>query len=174
MKTKMIFTSILLVCLSLSAFAQSKQKMTPIEYNDQMADITDSLYTMGKFWGEKFNEIYNGDKDYSKLSTARKSLTTYILRTTEKVKRQPPVGKGGEGLKSAVISFLNFENKMIENAFTKIEKLTASSTQAEVEAAYNHLTTEASKEEEVLKLVNAAQEAYGEQNGFAIEAAAEE
>lgn len=173
MKTKMLLTGILLACLSLSAFAQSKHKMTPIEYNDQMADITDSLYTMGKFWGEKFNEVYNGDKDYSKLVPARKSLTTYIVRTTEKIKRQPAVGKGGEGLKSAVISFLNFENKMIESAFIKIEQLTASSTQAEVEAAYNHLTTEASKEEEVLKLVNAAQEAYGAQNDFTIEAAEE-
>jgi hypothetical protein len=171
MKTRIILTGILLMCLSLNVSAQSKKKMTPVEYNDQMADITDSLYTMGKFWGTKFNDIYNGDKDYSKLAPARKSLTAYIIRTTERIKRQPTVGKGGEGLKSAVISFLNFENKMIENAFTKIEKLTVSSTQEEVEAAYNHLTTEASKEEEVLKLVNAAQEAYGAQNDFAIEAA---
>jgi hypothetical protein len=173
MKTKMILTSILLVCLSISAFAQSKQKMTPVEYNDQMADITDSLYTLGKVWGTRFNDIYNGDKDYSKLAPTRKNLTTYIVRTTERIKKQPPVGKGGEGLKSAVISFLNFENKMIESAFTGIEKLTPSSTQAEIEAAYKHLTAEASKEEEVLKLVNAAQEAYGAQNDFTIEAAEE-
>lgn len=173
MKTKMIFAAILLVCLSLNASAQSKQKMTPVDYNDQMADITDSLFTMGKAWGEKFNEIYNGDKDYSKLATTRKSLTAYIVRTSERVKKQPAVGKGGEGLKSAVVSFLAFENKMIENAFIKVEQLTPTSTQQEVEAAYNYLTAEASKEAEVLKLVNAAQEAYGAQNGFTIEAAEE-
>jgi hypothetical protein len=171
MKTKMIFSSILLVCLSLNVFAQSKQKMTPVEYNDQMADITDSLFTMGKAWGTKFNDIYNGDKDYAKLGPVRKNLTAYIVRTADRIKKQPTVGKGGEGLKSAVISFLNFEHKMIESAFIKIEQLTPSSTQAEIEAAYNHLTAEASKEEEVLKLVNAAQEAYGAQNDFAIEAA---
>lgn len=173
MKTKMIFSAILLACISLSAFAQSKQKITPIDYNDQMADITDSLYTMGKLWGEKFNEIYKGDNDYSKLATARKNLSAYILRTSERIKKQPAVGKGGEGLKSAVVSFLAFENKMIETAFMKMEKLTPSSTQQEIEAAFNNLTTEASKEAEVLKLVNAAQEAYGEQNGFTIETAEE-
>ena len=74
---------------------------------------------------------------------------------------------------SAIISFLSFENKMIESAFTSIEKLTPTSTQEEIEAAYNHLTSEASKEAEVLKLVNAAQEAYAAQNDFAIEVAEE-
>jgi hypothetical protein len=173
MKTKMIFAAILLACLSLNASAQSKQKMTPIEYNDQMAAITDSLYIMGQAWGVKFNEIFNGDKNFSNLATTRKGLSAFISRTTEKLRKQPVVGKGGEGLKSAVISFLSFENKMIESAFTSIEKLTPTSTQEEIEAAYNNLTAEASKEAEVLKLVNAAQEAYAAQNDFTIEVAEE-
>lgn len=173
MKTKMIFTGILLLCLSLNVSAQSKQKMAPLDYNDQMVSITDSLYIMGQAWGTKFNEIFNGDKNFANLATTRKSLSAFISRKTEKVKNQTPVGKGGEGLKSAVISFLGFENKMIESAFTSMEKLTPASTQEEIEAAYNHLTAEASKEAEVLKLVNAAQEAYASQNGFTIEAAEE-
>jgi hypothetical protein len=173
MKTKMIFAAILLACLSLNASAQSKHKMTPIEYNNQMADITDSLYIIGQAWGVKFNEVFNGDKNFQSLATTRKGLSAFISRTSEKVRKQPAVGKGGEGLKSAVIGFLSFENKMIESAFMNIEKLTPASTQEEIEAAYNNLTAEASKEAEVLKLVNAAQEAYAAQNDFAIEVAEE-
>lgn len=175
MKPNMFFATLLMLCLAGNAFSQSKKtSLTPIEYNDQMADITDSLYKMGQAWGAKFNEVFKGNRNFSDLTLYRKNLTVFINRKTDLVKKQPLVGKGAEGLKSAMISFLSFENKMVDGVFVNLEKLTSTSTQDEIDAAIKQLTTEAEKENEVLKLVNAAQEAYGEQNGFAIEAAPNE
>jgi hypothetical protein len=175
MRTKMFFTALLFLCFTGSAFSQSKKApMTPIAYNDQMADITDSLYKMGQAWGLKFSEVFKGSRNFGELTPYRKNLTVFINRKTELVKKQALVGKGAEGLKSAMLGFLNFENKMVDGVFVDLEKLSSTSTQENIDVAIKQLTAEAEKENEVLKLVNAAQEAYGEQNGFAIEAAPKE
>jgi hypothetical protein len=174
MKTKLLLTALVLAFFSLSGFAQKKPvKLTPIDYNDQMADITDSLYRLGQAWGGVFNEAYKGDKNFTKLTPVRKNMVEFIDLTTAKLKREPLVGKGGEGLRTAVIDFLKFEKDMIDIAFIDIEKLSSSSSQAEIEAALKKLTDQAEKEGDVLKKVNAAQEDYGRKNGFAIESAKE-
>lgn len=170
MKTILCALIAALFC-SVGAHAQTKQ--TPISYNDELASITDSLYVMGTQWGNAFQEINSGDKDYSKLSAHRRKMTAFISRKVSEVERKKAPGVGGEGLKSSMLSFLRFEKEMIDKAFQPMEQLNASSSQATVDAAIQKLTDEAEKEGAVLQMVNAAQEAYGKQNGFTIESASE-
>jgi len=173
MNFKRLLTALVVTCICWNAGAQSKTAMKPIEFNDQMAAITDSLYQLGVEWGTAFSEIAKSDRNYVKLMPIRKKLTAYIGRTTEKLKKQPAVGQGSQELKSAVLTFLNFEDKMITVAFSGIEKLTPTSTQTEVDAAVKVVTDEAAKEEGMLKQVNTAQETYASKNGFTIENAAD-
>lgn len=173
MKSLLCFLAAVMI-FSAGAQAQSKEKVTPIEYNDKLASITDSLYEMGTKWGTLFQEISSSDKNYSRLAPTREAMNKFTARKITEVQKEKAVGTGGEGLKSAMISFLTFEKNMINKAFMPLEKLSASSTQEEVDAAIKELTDEADKEGEVLKLVAAAQEAFAKQNGFEMEKATEE
>lgn len=170
MKTKFFIASILFFCLMASASFAQKRKMQPIDYNDKLAAITDSLYNMGIEWAGVFQEISESDKNYSRLAASRKKIAVFTSRKMEEVRRGPTAGKGAEDLKSAMLKFLAFEKTMIDGAFAPLEKLNNTSTQTELDDAIKKLAAEAEKEAEVLKEVNVAQERFGELNGFTLEA----
>ena len=170
MKTILFRTCFVFSCfITTLSFAQ-KGKMEPIDYNDKLAAITDSLYTMGVEWATEFQNIAGTHKDYSKLAIHRKKIAVFTSRKMEEVRRGPTIGKGAEELKNAMLGFLAFEKSMIDNAFAPLEKLNSTSTEAEVGEAIKKLSEEAKKEAEALKKVNTAQEKYGELNGFTLEA----
>jgi len=172
MNLKALLSATLLLCLPIFAQAQSKQtKITPLQYNDKLVSITDSLYSLGQQWGETYAKIAGADNDFSKLGEKRKVISAFTTRKIAEVQKGQSVGKGGDELKNAVLDFLAFEKKMIDDAFVPIEKLNASSSQAEKDAAIQKLTKQAEQESAVLKKVNDAQISYGKQNGFEIEAA---
>ncbi len=159
--------------LATGSFAQ-KGKLTPIDYNDKLAAITDSLYNMGVAWGTEFQSITSSDKDYTKLAPHRKKIVAFTTRKIEEVRKGPVAGKGAENLKAAMLQFLVFEKQMIETAFTPLEKLNSSSSETEMNDAIKKLTAESEKEAEELKKVNVAQEKFGEMNGFSLEAPQED
>jgi hypothetical protein len=174
MKIRFFSISLLLTCLlATDSFAQ-KGKLTPIDYNDKLAAITDSLYNMGVAWGTEFQNINSSDKNFSKLAPHRKKIIAFTSRKIEEVRRGPTAGKGADNLKAAMLQFLTFEKQMIETAFAPLEKLTSASSETEVNEAIKKLTAESEKEAEELKRVNEAQEKFGEMNGFTLEAPQEE
>lgn len=162
----------LLLIPGTAAFAQ--KKMTPLQYNDKLAAVTDSLYNLGLEWGNQFQQIDAGDKNYGQLDAARKRIAGFTTRKIAEIKREPAVGAGGDKLKAAMLEFLAFEQRMIESAFQPMEKLHSNSSPAETESALKKLTGFAEQEGEALKKVNAAQEAYGKQHGFELEPPEEE
>jgi len=173
MRQKLSFCTLLFYCLlSTAVFAQ--KKTTPIEYNDKLASITDSLYNLGMEWGTRFQQIMSGDKNYGQLSEPRQKVAAFTNKKIAEVKREAAVGKGGDNLKAAVLNFLVFEKSMIETAFMPMEKLDNNSTQEEIDAAIKKLTDQAELEADALKKVNVAQEAYGKLHGFELEPAEEE
>jgi len=169
MNIKSMLAAAVLLCMSFAGFSQSKIKMTPLEYNDYLSSITDSLYSKGTKWGTKFSEIRKGDQDFSKLRPIRKDMATFIILKKEEVRKMAPIGKGGEKLKQAMINFMDYESDMLETAFMPLENLTASSTDKEIDDAINKLVSESDKEGDVLKMVRAAQMSFAENNGFTIE-----
>ncbi|MBS1687950.1 MAG: hypothetical protein JSS96_04450 [Bacteroidetes bacterium] len=148
-----------------TTFAQQ----TPIEFNDHIAALTDSLYARGQAWGYKFNDAVKS-KDFTILAGPRRELQVFIDKSIKELQNAKDV-KGSEKLRHAMIDFLTMEKSMIANAFIPVEKLTANATDAEVQAALDRLTEESKKETADLQKLNAAQKEYAAKNNFSIEPA---
>lgn len=172
---KSLLTTVCLVIVftfgTLPANAQ-QTPTTPLEFNDYLVSVTDSLYEMGREWGRKFNEV-NQSKKYGELSSSRKQMESYIKRKQVLVTRLKNIG-GSEELKKAQLDFLALELQIVKDAFIPLEKLTASSSDAEIKYALDNLRTLSAREDESLQKVIAAQVAYGKKNGFRVEGATDE
>jgi hypothetical protein len=148
--------------------------MDPIDYNNYLSSMTDSLYSKGEKWGTKFAAIKAGDRDFSKLKIYRKNISEFIILNKAEIKRMEPVGKSGEDLKHAVLSFMEYELEMIETAFMPIENLNASSTETEFQNAMNKLINESDREGDYVKMIRTAQSIYARDNGFTLDRDEEE
>ena len=140
---------------------------TPIEFNNKLVSVNDSLFIMGQQWGKKFNEV-KPVKEYSKLASARQQLESYITRKLAEVRSMKDVA-GSKEFREGMIDFLLFERKLIEVGFKPIEKLTGSSTDAEVKTAIDGLIQASKDENTKLETFRKLQAAYAEKNGFKIE-----
>ena len=152
--------------------AQTTAVLTPIQFNDHLTDITDSLYVRGQAWGEQFNEVHK-TRGYAALRPARESMERFVSNSIARLKAMQDV-KDSKALRTAMISYLEFERRMISEAFKPLEALSASSTREEMQAAFSRLKSVTEAESAELQKVVAAQEAYAKANGFTIAAAEEE
>lgn len=169
----LLFSTCLAALLTLTSLNASAQApTTPIEFNDHLVAITDSLYQLGRDWGAKFNEV-NQSKKYSELATTRKGLESFIKRKQVEIQKLKNIN-GSEELKKAHLNFLAYEFSLIKDAFMPLEKLTAQSTDAEIKKLLDNLRAISMEESKKLQEVNAAQRAYAEKNGFTIESGEEE
>lgn len=159
----------LIVALALlSTVGAQAQKMTPIQLNDRLATITDSLYKGGQGWGTELGKIAGSTKDFKQLSPYRANLQKYIIEQKAYVSKLPD-NHGSKPLQNAMISFLDFEYRMINEGFMPFEKLSNTATDEDLKGAMATLTTAATEEGEQLKKINVEQVAYGKKNGFKIE-----
>ena len=140
---------------------------TPLEFNDNLVAITDSLYKKGQDWGEKFTAVRDS-KEFYKLAPQRKALEKFIDTKIAEISVMKDIS-GSENLRKAMVKFLLFEKDMIQRGFMPIEKLNSSSTQEQIDAALEKLTSLTEEENEALGNVNREQEAYAKKNGFTIE-----
>lgn len=159
---KLILYALLLLVIPVSSYAQ--KAMTPVEFNDRLADITDSMYAMGQSWGTLFSEVRD-ERKFSELKPVRIRLEQFLDKEIEHLKAMKDVGSSKE-LRMGMISFLQFERSMAKTAFMPIEKLNSNSTEKQVDDAIEHLTTEAKKEEAELAKYALLQEAYAKTSGF--------
>jgi hypothetical protein len=175
MKIKILLTITATLCLAINSFGQTKSKMTPLEYNDYLSATTDSLYKYGTEWGTALtNAMQDGQHNYAQLKTPRKKISDFITRKKTEITNKPPVGIGGEGMKQSMLSFLDYEFEMIDKSFIPFESIKNNATDAEIQTMIDKLTEETKGEAAVLKMVVAAQIAFGKQNGFEIEEATED
>jgi len=175
MKLSSFFVTLMIVSgACFSSFGQ-KAKMTPVQYNDYLTAITDSLYSYGTVWGEQLTAIMqNSPRDFSQLKDARQKIAGFISRKKTEVTKTPPVGKGGEGIKQSMLSFLDYEMGMINKAFIPFESTPADISDTAFQKLVTALTDQAQGEESVLKMVHAAQTAYAKENNFVLEQPKEE
>ena len=164
-----LFAALMLLACVLGRPAHVAAQTTPIDFNDHIASITDSLYAMGKQWGDKFGEAYK-TKNFGSLSPSRKALEKFIDARIAEVKNMKDV-KNSKNLRMAMISFLTFEKSMAMTSFRDIELLKSTATDDEVQAKLAVLTTQSKTEAEELAKVSAAQQVYAKENGFSIETA---
>ena len=150
-------------------FSLTVKAQTPLELNDKLSSITDSLYARGQQWGTQFNDAYKA-KDFKLLIPYRQALSAYVDKSIARVKVMKDV-KNSKPLRMAMIGFLEFEKQMITDGFIPVEKLSPSASDEDMKAALAKLTALSSKENGELQKVAAAQEAYARENGFQIEPA---
>jgi len=162
----LIFTAFLIFTGLHTAYAQ-----TPLEFNDNLVAITDSLYNKGQAWGEKFVAVKES-KEFYKLAPQRKALQKFIDDKIAEVSVMKDIS-GSENLRKSMVTFLLFEKDMLQNAFIPIEKLNSTSTDEEIDNALAKLNSLTTEENEALAKVNTEQQAYAKKNGFTIESADE-
>jgi len=163
---------VLFACAANNLNAQSGVAvMTPIQFNDQLTGITDGLFSRGQEWGRRFNEAYKS-KDFSSLRPYRESLEQFVTVNIAKVLAMKDVNNSKD-LRMAIVGFLQFEKKMVNQAFTPLEKLSPSATAAEINLKLKELKEFSALENAELQKVNIAQETYAKSNGFRVETAEE-
>src|SRR5207302_1147420 len=132
--------------------------LTPIELNDQLTSITDSLYRRGQEWGRQFNTA-NESKDYKILRPYREEMVRFINGNIARIGAMKDVSNS-KPLRMAMINFLRFELKMATDAFQPLERFNASSSNAAITKAIEHLKKLSEGENAELAKVGKAQETY--------------
>lgn len=169
MKQKFSFLAGLLVLsLFLSNTLQAQKEFkSAIDLNDHMAAITDSLYIQGTTIGRLLEKSIAA-KDYSKIAPARKDIQAYANKQIAELKKMK-AQYGSAELQKVMISFLEYEVKLMDEGFGALEKLSATSTEAEIKTAVQKLIDYAADEEIYLGKVREIQKKFAEANGFTIE-----
>ena len=158
----------ILIAVLLMVFAgYGAQAQTPLQYNNKLVNITDSLHAKGGRWVQVFKQV-KVIKDFSILTPYRADLEKYINTKIAELKSDKDVGGSGE-LRQAVIEFLEYEKNFVQNYFIPIEKMSATTTDEELKAAINGFTLESQKEDPILNKVDAAQNEYAKKNNIKME-----
>lgn len=165
---KYYIVSLLLAFVPFTGYSQK----TALELNDEIANITDSLFSYGQKWGNAFSEAAPS-KDFSTLAKHRKATELFIDNSIQRIKNMHDIGDS-QDLRLAMVDFLMFEKDMVRNGFTPAEKLSANTTDADIDAFISNLTNLSAKESIYLEKVRKEQEKYAEQNGFSIESGNDE
>lgn len=155
-----------LFIISISFISKAQQPTTALQLNDIMADITDSLYQGGSEWGKAFGNAYKSGR-YESLKPSRERLGRFINQKLEYVLTLKDINNS-QPLRLAVIEFLSYEKRLLQEAFIPFESLKPGVTQEEVKKWLDNLSTLAAKEKDMLAKVSEAQEKYAAENGFAI------
>lgn len=163
MKKHILFLFLFLCVLAQSVFAQR----TPLEFNNRMAGITDSLYARGQAWGTAFNNA-RSTKNFASLKSQRQEIESFVKAKMKEVRHMKHIGDS-RPLRNAMKAFLKVEENMITTGFIPIERLPATVTNDQVDKAVQALQDASVKEAAALKAVTDAQEAYAQKNGFRIE-----
>jgi hypothetical protein len=164
---KSIIRFVVVFACTLASFAATAQKpTTPLELNNYLASITDSLFQGGREWGKALNAVVK-TKRFDSLAGPRIKMEEFIARKQAEIKDLKDMN-GSADLKKAMLEFLDFEAKMMSDAFKPLEKFTTSSAQADIKKAIDDLIAMAATEKDQLAKVNTAQEAYAKKNGFVI------
>lgn len=150
---------ILLLLTTGTTFAQ-----TPIDINNKLAAIPGELSAKGKKWGTVFNEAYK-THTWSKLKPAREDMQQYINTTLTNVQNMKDV-KNSKPLRMAVISFLQYEQKMVTNGFLPFEAFNSETEPYEIKKAFDNLKTVSEVESAMLERVADAAAVYAKENGF--------
>lgn len=165
---KSIFRLAIVAACMFASFSVSAQKpTTALELNNYLAAVTDSLFQGGKEWGKALNIVVQ-TKRFDSLAGPRIKMEQFITRKKAEIQGMKDIN-GSQDLRNAMIEFLDFEWKMITEAFKPLEKFTTNSPQADIKKTIDDLIAMAANEKDALAKVNAAQEAYGKKNGFTIE-----
>lgn len=141
-------------------------KKQAIEFNNKLSAISDSLYSRGKVVGGEINKAITS-RDFSTVGVAGKNLENFVTEKISAVKAMDNVA-GSENLKAAMLDFLEYEIKLSRDAFGPFGKLTAESTQDDIQAVINNLVDKSKDESAYMQKLKTAQQEYAKKNKFEV------
>jgi len=158
---------LLVILIAGMQLVSAQTPTTPIEVNNFIVNITDSLHVQGNRWGTQLNEAIAA-KEYSNLNKGLKDMQTFIDGKIKELSSFKDIGGSGD-LRKATLELLSYEKTMVTDGCMPYEKLTATSTKDDIDALNKNLITLAGKEGEYLEKMRKAQKDYAEKNNFKIE-----
>jgi hypothetical protein len=161
---------ILIGVILILGFCSSKSfgQTTPIQFNNQMGEITDSLMKQGVTWGKKLGEIVQGSKQYQDLAPVRLSVQNYIDQQTLKLTNMPDIS-GSYKFRQAMLTYLQFEKSFCEQILKPFELFTAATTNEAIKTSVDNLIKEAAKEKDYTDQIHVVQFEYAKANNYVIE-----
>jgi hypothetical protein len=141
---------------------------TPVQFNNQMSAITDSLMKQGTSWGKKLGEIVQGSKQYQDLAPVRLSVQNYIDQQTLKLTNMADIS-GSSKFQQVMLTYLQFEKSFCEQVLKPFESFTSATTNEEIKTSVDHLIKEAAKEKDYTDQIHIVQNEYAKANNYVIE-----
>lgn len=161
-------TSFVTILFFASFHIATAQKITtPIQLNNYLTGITDTLYKYGQEWGTQLSSSFTS-KNFGLLTPFRTRIEEYASKKIVEITAMKNIG-GSENFKAAMLEFLTYEKKTVTTYFIPFEKLDSSSTDDNVQKHMNDLIAVGKDESTALQKVNDAQKEYAAKNGFVIE-----
>ena len=157
-----------LVFFVLLITAQAGRAQSAQEFSDKIGGTTDSLYLLASEWVNSFLGETYGDKQYHSLKPLRSHLEKFINAELGDYTKATDVA-GSDKLKASVVSLLTFEKKLVEEAFTPFEKLSANSPDGAVEDCGQRLKKMCNEEAEYISKVNQERRTYAMNNHVSLE-----
>lgn len=159
-------TLILTFALFIAGYTIAQKPTTPKQLSDHIDDISDSLSKLGKAWGNKLTSVVYS-KGFDSLVPLREKMQAFIEAKRTDLSSIADI-KDSKKFRESMLAFLDFELKMIAEAFIPIEKLNTASSQTDINAAFKVLLKTARQEEEELEKVYKEQVEYSKKNKFKI------
>ncbi len=142
--------------------------LSPVEFNNKLAAINDSLQIKGNQWDMQFEQA-GKTKDYTKLAGVRQSLEHFVDQKLTEVKSMKDV-KDSKAWREAILKLLMLEKGMIAKAYKPFEELGKNPAEAQRSAAMDNLNFYSSEQRLAMQQVTDAQEAYARSNGLTAQA----
>lgn len=155
----------IILCMC-SVYTLSAQQ-TPKDFNDQVQTTMDDLYMAASVWSHLLGDIKATDKQFSKLSTPRKDLQTFIKDQISEYDDDKDIGNNKK-LKASVLALLKFEKDFVERSFKPFEKLGPSNVDQDLPRLRDQLNRDAEAEKQLLQAVNDERNTYAQQNKFSL------
>jgi len=156
-----------LLCLGLTkSYGQDEVREDLInadDYSHYLENISDSVQYLKDTWNSELIRINDTDHDAAKIKKNTNALLKFLKDKKHDVKNLGSIGNGGDALKSAYVSYLNSEIDAVTKYYVPFGE-----TAAQAEASFNKLSGALKEENEQEKgfaeTLDAAKDAYNNEN----------
>jgi hypothetical protein len=155
------------VCFLLAFAAKAQQPKTPVEMNNYLVGILNSITEKGKAWANLAIQVEES-KEFGALTPYRMDIEKLLVAKSFELGQLQDVG-GSEDFRKTLISYLKFENDLIQEAFVPYEKLNVNSKNWEVRKVKKNLKKFVKKEAKRYEKIIKAQKDYAKLNDFKLQ-----
>jgi len=139
-------------------------KPQAVAMNNTMAQINDSIFYMGKEFGNMIGDAVTS-RNFSCLAAPRRRFEEFIDTSRQRLVLMKDVS-GSAQLRKSEIEFLDVEKHMVKDDFIPFEHLTSFATLQEITGLFDKIREDAKVETDKMGNFKREQWAYAKRNGF--------